>query len=68
MERADELAAFLVTASDAYGLLPARCTPSGSPTARTWPQHLLLTHPEALAGAILIARAVPRSPRLPRPT
>lgn len=57
--RADELAAFITGASAQYGLAPGSLVAVGFSNGANMAAALLLTHPEVLAGALLIASVPP---------
>ena len=57
--RADELAQFVQTASAEYGLEPGSLYAVGFSNGANTAAALLLTHPELLAGAVLIAAVPP---------
>ena len=58
-ERADELAAFVRTASAEHGLAPGSLYAVGFSNGANMASALLLLHPGLLAGAVLIAAMVP---------
>lgn len=57
--RTDELAAFLVAAGEGYQLEPGSLVAVGFSNGANMAAAMLLTHPEALAGAVLIAARAP---------
>lgn len=58
-ERAEELAAFLAAAEQKYGVEPGSWVAVGFSNGANMASALLLRHPEALAGAVLLAAMVP---------
>ncbi|GAA1558899.1 alpha/beta hydrolase [Kribbella sancticallisti] len=58
-ERADELAEFLTAAEQKYGVAPGSWVAVGFSNGANMASALLLRHPEALAGAVLLAAMVP---------
>lgn len=58
-ERADELAAFIVAAADAYNLAPGSLYAVGFSNGANIAAALLLNRPDVLAGAVLIATVPP---------
>jgi phospholipase/carboxylesterase len=58
-ERADELAGFINAAGDAYGFEPGSLFAVGFSNGANMAAALLLTHPEVLTGAVLIATVPP---------
>lgn len=58
-ERADELAAFLAAAEQQYGVTPGSWVAIGFSNGANIASALLLRHPEALSGAVLLAAMVP---------
>jgi phospholipase/carboxylesterase len=57
--RADELAAFLVAAEAQYGVAPGSWLAVGFSNGANMASALLMRHPDALAGAVLLAAMVP---------
>ncbi|WP_328519686.1 alpha/beta hydrolase [Kribbella sp. NBC_00359] len=57
--RADELAAFLAAAEQQYGVTPGSWVAVGFSNGANIASALLLRHPEALSGAVLLAAMVP---------
>ena len=57
--RADELAGFVRAASTAYGVVPGSFVAVGFSNGANMATALLLTHPELLAGAVLIGAVPP---------
>jgi len=57
--RADELAAFVTAAGESYGVRPGSWYAVGFSNGANIATALLLTHPDLLAGAVLLAAMVP---------
>lgn len=57
--RADELAAFVTAATQSYGVTPGSWYAVGFSNGANIATALLLTHPDLLAGAVLLAAMVP---------
>jgi phospholipase/carboxylesterase len=58
-EQTDELASFLVAAEQQYGVTPGSWVAIGFSNGANIASALLLRHPEALSGAVLLAAMVP---------
>jgi phospholipase/carboxylesterase len=58
-ERTDELAAFLAAAEQEYGVTPGSWVAIGFSNGANIASALLLRHPDALTGAVLLAAMVP---------